>query len=49
MKKLKKLPKFKTERQEASFWQKHDSTDYIDWTQAKSAVFPNLRKQSPCH
>lgn len=39
----KKLPKFKNISQEAEFWQTHDSTDYIDWKQAKHASFPNLK------
>lgn len=43
MKKLKKLPKFKTLTEEKDFWRSHDSTDYIDWTQAKQASFPNLK------
>ncbi len=42
MKKLKKIPKFKTIKQEDIFWQEHDSTHYIDWSQAKNATFPNL-------
>lgn len=43
MKKLKKLPKFKKISQEDTFWQKHDSTDYIDWADAKRAHFPHLK------
>jgi len=43
MKKPRKVPKFKTTSQEVSFWQKHDSTDYIDWNQAKWVTFPNLK------
>jgi predicted DNA binding CopG/RHH family protein len=38
----KKIPKFRTEAQERAFWQKHDSNDYIDWSQAINARFPNL-------
>lgn len=26
----KKLPKFKTEEEEAAFWDTHDATDYFD-------------------
>jgi predicted DNA binding CopG/RHH family protein len=37
------LPKFKTEAQERTFWESHDSSDYIDWKQAQSASFPNLK------
>ncbi len=43
MKKLKKIPKFKTLKAEHDFWLKHDSADYIDWTQADNARFPNLK------
>lgn len=43
MKTLKTIPKFKNEREERKFWLTHDSTDYIDWSKAKRAVFPNLK------
>jgi predicted DNA binding CopG/RHH family protein len=43
MSKLNKLPKFKNVIEEANFWQTHDSSEYIDWTQAKQAVFSNLK------
>lgn len=40
---LKTIPKFASERAEASFWLTHDSTDYIDWSKAKLVSFPNLK------
>ena len=44
MKKLKPIPKFKNERQEAQFWSTHNSTEYIDWSKAVvNPVFPNLK------
>lgn len=43
MSKLKKLPKFHNNKAETTFWETHDSTDYIDWTKAKHASFPNLK------
>ena len=44
MSKLKtKIPAFKTEAEERAFWEKHDSSDYVDWSQAKPASFPNLK------
>lgn len=43
MKKVKKLPKFKSDQFERAFWSKHDSTDYLDWSRAKKVKFPNLR------
>ena len=43
MRKLKKIPKFKSEVEEVEFWAKHDSTEYIDYSKAKRIVFPNLK------
>lgn len=43
MKKLKKIPHFKTEEEENDFWQKTDSTDYVDWSKAEHWSFPNLK------
>ncbi|NCC61397.1 MAG: hypothetical protein EOM12_10750 [Verrucomicrobiae bacterium] len=40
---MKKIPKFKTEDEERKFWATHDSTEYVDWSTAKRAVFPNLK------
>lgn len=39
----KKIPHFKNESQEEQFWQQHDSTDFIDWSKATRATFPNLK------
>ena len=43
MKKLKKIPKSKSEVEEREFWQNSDSTEYIDWGKAKRVTFPNLK------
>lgn len=43
MKKLKKKPKFRSEREEAEFWSTHDSTEYIDYSRAKRTLFPSLK------
>ena len=43
MKKQKRIPEFKSEERERKFWASHDSTEYIDWSQAKKAVFLNLK------
>ena len=43
MSKLKKAPKFKSEKEEFEFWSTHDSTEYIDYSKAKSALLPNLK------
>ncbi|MCL5666424.1 MAG: BrnA antitoxin family protein [Patescibacteria group bacterium] len=45
-KKLKKIPKFKNEDEEAKFWNTHDSTEYLDWSKFKRARFPNLKPTS---
>ncbi len=43
MKNLKPIPKFKNEKEERKFWMTHDSTEYVDWSKARKAVFPNLK------
>ena len=43
MKPKKRLPKFKSEAEERRFWASHDSTEYLDWGQAKRVLFPNLK------
>jgi predicted DNA binding CopG/RHH family protein len=42
-KRPKPIPKFASEAAERTFWEKHDSTEYLDWKDAKSTVFPNLK------
>jgi uncharacterized DUF497 family protein len=42
-KKLKSIPKFRSEAEERRFWQTHDSSNYIDWTKAARVRFPNLK------
>ena len=39
----KKIPEFNSEAEERRFWQKHDSSDYIDWSDAEEAVFSRLK------
>ena len=46
MNKLKKIPKFKTEKEERLFWQKVNSLDYVDWSKAEKWMFPNLKLTS---
>lgn len=43
MRKFKQIPHFKNEDEERKFWATHDSTEYVDWSKAERAVFPNLR------
>lgn len=42
-KKLKPVPRFRSEAEERKFWRKHDSTDYVDWSKARRAQLPNLK------
>lgn len=43
MKNYKKIPKFRSEREEKKFWEKHDSSKYLNWSNAKPGLFPNLK------
>jgi predicted DNA binding CopG/RHH family protein len=40
---LKKTPKFTSEAAERTFWKKHDSSEYVDWSKARRVVMPNLK------
>ena len=37
------IPEFRTEDEEREFWASQDSSDYVDWAQARRAVFPKLK------
>ena len=39
---MKEIPTFESEEEEQKFWSDHDSTEYVDWSQARRGVFPNL-------
>jgi len=39
----KKIPKFKNEAEERVFWQKHDSSEYLDWSDAEETILPKLK------
>jgi len=41
--KLKPIPTFASEAEEREFWESHDTTDYLDWSKAERARFPNLK------
>ncbi len=41
--KRKSIPTFKNEAEERTFWESHDSTDYVDWSRAERVRFPNLK------
>ena len=40
---IKKIPKFKNEDEERTFWATHDSTEYINWKKAKKVMLSNLK------
>lgn len=40
---MKKLPKFSSEAEERRFWQEHDSSEYVDWSDAERVVLPELK------
>jgi hypothetical protein len=37
------IPRFRSEAEEREFWETHDSADYVDWSKAQRARFPNLK------
>lgn len=46
-KKIKKIPKFKTEDEEREFWAKADTTEYFDMSRAiRNPKFPNLKRST---
>lgn len=42
----KQIPKFKNEEEERAFWDTHDSTEYIDWTEGKSVTLSNQKSST---
>jgi predicted DNA binding CopG/RHH family protein len=40
---MKKVPEFKSESEEFEFWSTADSTEYVDWSQAKRVKFVKLK------
>ncbi len=42
-KQLKAIPEFANEEDERKFWEQNDSSDYIDWHEARPGVMPNLK------
>lgn len=39
----KQIPEFNNEDEEHEFWATHDSTEYLDWSQAERVAFPKLK------
>ena len=42
-KQTKTTPKFADEAQERAFWEKNDSTDYLDWSKSSTVTLPKLK------
>ena len=40
---MKPIPKFASEKQERAYWEKHDSTEHLDWSTARKATLPHLK------
>lgn len=41
----KPIPDFRSEAEERKFWERHDSSDYVDWERAERVRFPNLKRK----
>ena len=39
----KKMPNFESEAEERLFWQRHDSSEYLDWSDAEETILPRLK------
>lgn len=37
------VPTFESEAEERRFWERHDSSELVDWRQAERVRLPNLR------
>ena len=48
-KRLKSIPKFRSEAEERQFWEIHDSSEYIDWSKAERVRFANLKPSNDCN
>ena len=42
-KKLKSIPKFRSEADERRFWETRDSSNYVDWNKAERVRLPKLK------
>jgi len=40
------IPKFENEDQERAFGAEQDSAEYVNWSKAEKAIFPNLKPTS---
>lgn len=42
-KNIKEIPHFENENEEREFWEKKDSTHFVDWKEGKRVSFPALK------
>ena len=40
---IKPIPNFATEDEEQDFWANHDSTEFVDWSNARRLTLSNLK------
>lgn len=40
---MKATPKFASEKDERAYWESHDSTEHLNWSQAQKVSLPNLK------
>ena len=38
-----KIPKFNSEKEERLFWEKNDSSSFINWNNAEKVILPKLK------
>ena len=43
MSKTQKTPEFRSEAEERAFWESHDSSDHVDWSEARPTRLPRLK------
>ncbi len=43
MRKKKAIPRFESEEEERAFWEEHDSTEYVEWSEARPVTLANLQ------
>ena len=46
MKTLKTMPIFTSQEEKNTFWETHDSSEFIDWSEAKKVRFPKFQKSA---
>ena len=42
-KRTRAIPSFSSEVEERAYWAAHDTSDHVDWSRGRTAVFPNLK------